>query len=219
MVNCDNVEKIVEILSKERISKYLNDNDSLDVAITRHQWNVQIGEAMKPSLTYFELLLRNRLDNLFSDRYSKNWLINIPSELLLNSEALTKISRCKLDTKIEKGREPLHEDVLSRLSLGFWTSFLHHRYEFVLWRDKCNWQCVFPMLPKRFQKRNWVEPRVKNIKNLRNRIAHLEPVWNTMPSINEIHREALDMIGYMSKDVLTLVTEIDRFEDVYKGKI
>lgn len=209
---------VVQELSEVRLSAYKKKNSEEDNhCIAMHQWNVQIGEAMKPSLSYFELLLRNHINAVFKHCYGDDWLLSVPVELCLSQTDRKKNRECERDFIKTKKRKPRHDDILSRMSLGFWTAFFHKKYD-SFWFNKEHWRIVFPYLPRRFCKRKYIEPKIKQIKNLRNRIAHLEPVWDLNPPINQIHYDCLEIIGYMSKDVLDLVKEIDRFNNVMKDK-
>jgi len=134
-----------------------------------------------------------------------------------------QLKRTIVDLKRE-GRTPvIHDDVIGRQVLGFWTTFLGKGFEDVttkklLWPNLL--KDVFPNTPHK-PKRAEIEARLKSIKDLRNRISHHEPVWKfykPLPSgapdyktpvyglnpslllVERQYNEILELIRWMSED-------------------
>lgn len=55
------------------------------------------------------------------------------------------------------------------------------------------------------------------IKEIRNRIAHHEPVWNHKISILSAHRMCHELIEAMSYDAINMLKMIDKFPQVYES--
>jgi len=75
---------------------------------------------MYPALHYFEILLRNHIDQAISNQYGYDWLLKPPPNLNLSGQDKAKIEELKLQVRREKRRTPTHADVVSRLNFGFW---------------------------------------------------------------------------------------------------
>lgn len=55
------------------------------------------------------------------------------------------------------------------------------------------------------------------IKEVRNRIAHHEPIWNRKISILNAHSMCHELIKAMSYDAINMLKIIDRFPQVYRA--
>ncbi len=79
-----------------------------------------------------------------------------------------------------QGRTPIkHDDVISRSMFGYWVSFISEDYQDVtekrlLWPNLL--PDIFPNYPYK-HKLDKIAKRLKNIKELRNRMSHHEPIW------------------------------------------
>ena len=76
---------------------------------------------------------------------------------------------------------------------------------------------ILPNLLKSERKRTYLENKIFKIRELRNRVAHHEPIWNMQYSINELHQLCYDIISAMSEEALQMLKTIDRFPEVYQG--
>jgi hypothetical protein len=205
---------LLDVFPEARMAPYHKSGESFEQAFTRYQWNIRLAEAMVPALHYLEVSLRNRLNTLIGLHYGHDWLIKRPAILL--SEEQKRILDDMRDRHLrEKRKEPNHDDLVARMSFGFWYAYFHKRFDPIIWHRKKAMETVFPCLPPERRLRGYVQPRLGAIKDMRNRIAHHEPVWNTKPSLIEIHQTCLDLIAAMSPEALERLKQIDRFLQVW----
>ena len=142
-----------------------------------------------------------------------------------NAIDLSEIDKQKLTDMAQKFRREqrnrtlLQDDLVSRMSFGFWCAFFHRRYDPILWQRSHAIISVFPNLPREQRTRKFIEPLLRNIKELRNRIAHHEPVWNMAPSVIDVHGNCLTLIAAMSTEAMIPLRDIDRLPQVWNETI
>ena len=71
------MKRFIEIISPERANAYKLSRDEDDLAIlTRYVNNIKISEAFYPLLDFFEVSLRNRINNVLVEDYGDDWLLD-----------------------------------------------------------------------------------------------------------------------------------------------
>ncbi|MCZ4339767.1 Abi family protein [Shewanella colwelliana] len=159
-------------------------------------WNEAISAALFRLIGIVEITLRNKLHCALSQHYynpkslgskqSNDWY----SSLALNKrseENILKVTHTRKKGKWQPKHLTLsHDDVISRLTYGFWPKVLD------ITKDKQNqlvpWGKIIPnVIPHHRQKNEgyWKKTkhqdtlyaRLEMIGSLRNRIAHFEPIW------------------------------------------
>ena len=202
--------------SKARISPYFVNNASAEHVLAKYNANIVLSEAMIPTLHYFEICLRNRIDQVIKKCFTSDWLISPPHQLIISDQDIKKIEGIASKVRRENKREPLHDDIVAQMTFGFWCSFFHRKYDPAIWHRKDAVKIIFPNLPRANRKRTYIEARILAIKEIRNRIAHHEPVWNRKVSIIIAHTMCYELIQGMSKDAVEMLKTIDRFSAVYQ---
>ena len=207
---------MIELFSKSRIDPYLTPKDDAEILLSKYHSNIMLSEAMIPTLNYFEICLRNRIDNVIQKYFGTNWLINNPSNLIISKKDLDKINDITHKFLKERKIQPSHDDVVAQMTFGFWCSFFHKKYDPILWHKKDAIKMLFPYLLRSNRTRAYIEQKILKIKHVRNRIAHHEPIWNNKIPINEIYSMCQELINAMSQNAGMFLQKIDRFPRVYK---
>jgi hypothetical protein len=201
-----------EVFSKKRLSSY-SQNKEFSV-LEKYHANILLGNALVPSLHYLEIILRNRLDQSLKLLYHANWLLDPPKELCLGKKNLEKLKEIALKFEKKKKRKPTNDDVVAQLSFGFWCSFFRKKYDPILWQRKGFIKSVFPNLERYKRKRKLIESKMLQIKEIRNRIAHYEPVWN-QNNVVPCYKACRNLIYCMSTEGSRCLTKIDHFLEVW----
>jgi hypothetical protein len=202
------------IFSKARISPYQAKGDSAAQVLAKYHRNILLSEAMLPTLHYLEICLRNRIDQVLKEYYSSNWLIDTPKKLMISDLDIKKILDIAEKVRRENNREPVHDDIVAQMTFGFWCSFFFRKYDPIIWQRKNAIKTVFPNLARINRTRSYIEGKIIKIKEVRNRIAHHEPVWNSEVSIINAHTICYELIQAMSNEALDTLRSIDRFPDI-----
>lgn len=209
-----NFERLIVIFSEARISRYLNADDSMESVIEQYHANVQLSEAMIPTLHYFEICMRNKIDQMIKHHYSIDWLASPLSPLHLSESDITKIKHTTTKLRMERKADPSHDDIVAQMTFGFWRSFFHRKYDPIIWHRNGLIKSVFPHLLRSNRTRSYVEQKILKIKDIRNRIAHHEDVLMHKISIIDVHSMCYELISAMSLEALEMLKTIDRFPSV-----
>lgn len=198
-------------LSTDRLDSYSHSNDlNHDSAVARYLWNAALCESLYPILHCTEVSLRNRLDSALTKRFGPSWVENAtvlsPGELARVAEAREKLAR--------RGKtKPGHANIVAELSLGFWVNLFGKSYE----RPERLWPALaLPVMsgaPSYNRKRGVWRERLDEIRHLRNRAFHYEPLWH-WSDLDDQHNRLCELLDWLSPEVATLVTTVSRFPSV-----
>lgn len=208
---------LYSIFSKARLETYCTPTDTPQQVLQKYQDNILISQSMLPALHYLEICLRNRLDEAFKIFLRKDWLINLPKELLISPKDHQKIKDIAEKFQREHKRKPTHDDILSQMTFGFWCAFFHKKYDPIIWHRKSILKSTFPNLSRSERKRSFIEPQLLKIKEIRNRIAHHEAVLKNPKRLIESHTLCLNLIQYMSEEACSLIKDVDLFPSTSKS--
>ncbi len=150
--------------------------NALNEAVKSHQGGIYVGDDW-----WFEHIataIQDRKIKKMSAEKRKKWLKpdGTRRKQSFAEQSVLGISRALM----REGRIPLlHDDVISRLTFGYWVAVLGEEYE-----DVTNKRLLWPNLLKvafsntpNAPKRARIEAALKRIKELRNRMSHHEPIW------------------------------------------
>lgn len=208
-------DAMVLAFGQDRLSPYLNHvGGNQDQAIQLYLWNVALCESLYPLLNLSEVTLRNRFHHELSIKYKRadwyecGWL---------DSREQSNVSAAK--QKLQAHRKLLTEgNIVAELTFGFWTSLLDVRYE----RSKELWPSLAPIVfrsaPRRLRTRKDQSRYAAQLRILRNRVFHHEPIWH-WPNLPDIVRESEMWLMWLSPDVARLHGLLDRFHNVYTAGV
>ena len=182
----EEIERIFEGLSLERMSKYMDEAGGIkEKALSLYNKNTRTSELFYTPLQGFEILFRNSVYKAISQQYGENWLFedNFPFEYIQKQMISSVLDKKRLINTSPK--------LIAELSFGFWTSLFGRKYEEV-WRQIL--RKVFKDYDGAVTRKN-VFSRLNEIRELRNRIAHHEPIFtrNKFEDMQSI----LDMARYI----------------------
>ncbi len=170
-----------------------------ELTIKLYEWNLRIGGAFLADLGVVEVLLRNAFDQVLQEKYppsadGKAWYDQ--TGVLFDPEGML-VDKAKKDVRTYDDEAPGHGDVIAALGFGFWRSLLLQRYQQRLWPTL---QKAFYGLPPGHKiKRSDVEDRIKSLVELRNAIAHHDPIFDLHLEI--IFQKAKTVAGHISPSI------------------
>jgi hypothetical protein len=207
--------QIQKAISPERLAPYGALPGIIPVsALANYFWNVALCEALYPVLHCVEVTLRNSIHHAAIAAFGDPMWFATASSTLLPAED-DEVIRVMKDLFAE-GRIPASGDVIARLDFGFWTSLLRREYDMALWRRRGMLHGAFPQLPSARAPRKRLAQRFNDIRRLRNRAFHHEPIWHRSDLLQQ-HQGILEAIGWMNQATYLTVTTpgFDRFNEVY----
>ncbi|MBA2519227.1 MAG: hypothetical protein H0V24_06150, partial [Chloroflexia bacterium] len=125
----DFVANLYGPLSRVRLETYRKFGDSDLAMVTNYFWNIDLAEALVPSLHAVEVALRNSIHTALSHHYDTDmWFFR---EGLLQANQVRDFASAL--GKVARKRTPLAGCLVAQLSFGFWTSLLNAPYEQSVW--------------------------------------------------------------------------------------
>ncbi|MCI3204863.1 MULTISPECIES: hypothetical protein [Pandoraea] len=183
-------------------------------AAAAYPHNLQIAEALLPSLNVLEITLRNsvhaRLMEVFGDAAwwnTRRWLDD--GSFLWQTE---RIAKAKEDLR-RRGEPQTPDKLVAELSFGFWTSLFNARFQGNLWGALRH---AFPRCPKKIRKRDTISKALAQVRDLRNRAFHHEPLLWLGPAVDEQYTTGVEVIGWLNPRLLEWLKPIDRFPQTWQ---
>lgn len=190
--------------------------------LSRYGWNVRVCEAFYPLLHALEIVLRNRLFAAGEATYPlvrfdrvPCWLDAVPSPLDPRRGA-----RSVSETKARHGPSIASPDELvSRLDFGFWTGLFDTHYLYRSRHDRRLWPHalthVFPSATPMPPLRS-LRSTLNDLRHLRNRVFHHEPVWRR--DLAADRERILALIGWMDADAGRAAAALDRLPSLLDAR-
>ncbi len=170
------------MLSSDRFETYvLLAGGSKRKALKLYKRNILLSHRFYTIIHILEVCLRNKIDECLSRRYGLKWFENSKLELSL-------VQRKQL---AEPPKNEKRGKVIASLPFGFWSSFFGRPFE-NLWRETIRF-ILNEEIPIR---RSNVAAYLKNIRALRNRIAHHECILKM--DVHSLETASLELLSLLS---------------------
>ena len=186
-------------LSEARFGPYLVEcGDDMTAAWRLYIWNIQVSGAFYPLLQFVEITLRNALHRELKSRFGRtDWWSAAPLDA--HGQRLVKEA---LD-KVPASRSPQNvDDVVAKLSLGFWVSLVSRSYDRTLWVP-----ALHRAFPRYHGRRDHLHAELNEVLRLRNRVMHHEPIHQRDLEVDRAR--IYHLIDHMSSDVAAEVRRVD----------
>lgn len=154
----------------------------LQSAISLYGWNATVSSAFLHPLHICEVVIRNAVSDALSQNFGANWPWNIGFVGSLPCQVGRFRPRNEVKTvarSVGNKANPSTGKVLAEMKFAFWEHLFTARYQPTIWNSQI--QIVFPHAPTGMQPhqiRAAIHTRLVQIRALRNRIAHHEPIFN-----------------------------------------
>lgn len=186
-----NADAIKGGLSKERFKPYLQKAGFNEAyAFELYLYNARLSKAFLFPLHILEVVLRNRINEIFVSDFGENWPNEKSFRLILNPESLGS-----LDIAISRSKSNRTEDIVSTLSFDFWSNLFRDEYDRGLWQT--NMGKLTPL--QSGETRKSFQNKIKVINKFRNRVAHHEPIHTV--DVSSMHKDILYTISIISIDM------------------
>jgi hypothetical protein len=224
-------------VSTARLKKYgpLPGEDELD-ALARYAWNLALSESLYPAISLVEIAVRNRVNVVLAKRFQitkrsqcldvLSWLDANPS--VLDEREQQSIVEAKKKLRRENARRRFDDleltpgRLVAELSFGFWTALFDARYDANGSAPRQLWPSLaadmFPGMPRTLRTRSDMSRYLNQIRDLRNRISHHEPVWDTGPdglTLRQRYDDLMRFLRWIDVPCWELARRLDRFIPLY----
>lgn len=216
-------------LGEERLQRYVDAcAGDRQRALELYEWNVATSQILMHDIAHFEVALRNAYDAAISAHWphSTHWLLHPESPAVMpiwrtrNIGGLKRgadvnfITRKNVDEAIKRSgyKRATPGKVIAELSFGFWRQLTTKAMEKGMW---------VPYLHKAFPKgtvRSVVDGQIKLINDLRNRIAHHEPLFTQTLNPVEAHAALMNCLNLIAPRVYEYVDSRSRARESLEAK-
>jgi hypothetical protein len=146
--------------------------------MTLYRRNLQLSQELFTIISCFEVALRNRIDEHYLQNFGSDWLRSSASTGGIFDNNNCRLTKANINEAISKlGRHYTHNKLVAELSFGFW------RYMFAANQFAAGGRTLLRIFPSKPQSTPTVQynnififNELAKINNIRNRIAHHEPI-------------------------------------------
>lgn len=179
-------------------------------ALRHYRQNIQLAEALLPSLSIYEVALRNSLiRELERMTGRKDWyayFATIPALKALENQI--DIAKQHI---VKRGEVVTPDKINGELTMGFWVLLFNAKYERILWKDL---RKAFPNMPKAKRQRKYVSAPLNDIRALRNRVFHNESISWSLTRLETLHSSILEVCGWINPAMPLWIKTVERFDKV-----
>ncbi len=175
------VATIIDIIGRERLTYYLRQTTSDREALSLYQVNGELSKHLHEVIGGFEIALRNLVARSLSSHLERDdWYQCRKFMMALSADHRNNISKVRDRLKHDKMEERPGR-VISGLTFHFWVSMHDKKYRDLIWTPHLH------RLWPRGENIKKVHKDLFEIRDLRNRIAHHEPIvaekWHRISDI------------------------------------
>jgi len=175
------------------------------LAATDYAANLRMAEAMMPMLNTLEIALRNGINSRLVEHYQRqDWWTVWRADPVFRRQ-LRSINDA-VDILNRRNEDPVPDKVLAELTFGFWVS-LFNSDQTPLWKEL---RLVFPRCPKPMRQRKNISKALNQVRDLRNRVFHHEPLLWLSPRLIDQHQIGVEVIGWLGPELRVWLEARDR---------
>lgn len=218
--------------SVQRISRYVRANKySKKRAVEAYKANLIVSQAFHPLLGIFEVVFRNRINDLLISHFNDpNWIINQKKGFMSDPTLIFNCKRTgrkktndylkkeifKAEKRIQKSNSKITSGkIIAEQSLGFWTDLFEvHHYRLLKGKPIQ----IFRHLPSGYGRKE-VNDELAKVRRLRNRISHNEPICFIDSKIDysrtkEVYFSIVNLLTWMDVEILKVTRDVDTVLEV-----
>lgn len=179
-------------------------------ALQHYRQNIQLAEALLPSLSIYEVALRNSIiRELERMTGRKDWYAFFLTIQAL--KALVDQVDIAKQHIIKRGELVTPDKINGELTMGFWVLLFNAKYERYLWKDI---RKAFPNMPKTKRQRKYISAPLNDIRALRNRVFHNESISWSLMRLESIHKSILEVCSWINPALPYWIKTVERFDNV-----
>jgi hypothetical protein len=199
-------KELEKFLSKTKLKPYvLACGDDIEKLIDLFEYNAEISSHMYKIMQIFEISTKNIFNEVLSRKYSSRWL---ERDEILNGnnrkyfDLINHVKQAK-EKFIKNGILFTNDDIVANLSLGFWVKLLFNINSDKIWK---------PCLKNIFVPygKTEIQNMFLDIREIRNRIAHHETIFNK--NINKTYKNICFLLNIYSPSLAIWTKSYCKFE-------
>lgn len=198
-------QTVESILGAPRFGRYLDHCDGdANRAINLYRWNAEISAALVFPTHFAEVAVRNAVATTLSTVYGDEWPHADDLLRSLPIGALGKYSPHR-DLKTVRSRYSEVSKIIPELKFAFWVTMFTRRHHGRLWSKHLTE--MFPQVTQQdlASVRREIHEKLDDVRTLRNRIAHHEPIYYR--DLPKDFKNMMSLINLRSHEVGVWVSE------------
>lgn len=198
------VPTFTDALSVERFDTYLKwAAGDPDLAERLYTYNVQLSAALYGPLHMQEVALRNKVDARLVQLHGAGW---IHDPVVLRTAYQQACVRQVLLTLKQAGKVASRPQIVAELNFGFWSSLFGREAHHL-------WQALRPIFQAKGIQRSTIAHDLREIRLLRNRVAHYEPIL-AMPLARR-YADITTLTGWLSQSAAAWIARYSIWPSLY----
>jgi len=207
------------LISEARFARYLNRyQGDRALALRLYTWNLAVCSALWGPINVIEVAVRNAIHDRLVERTNRgDWWNDAHVRLCRHEQEAIDSA---ITTLVRRGTtEPSSDQVVAATSFGLWVGLTSagiardrlYDYETTLWQPRL--QHAFPNRGER--RRKYVHAKLNEIRVLRNRIAHHEPIYRS--PLPALYDDILEIAAMIHPDAHEFIATYGRAAGVIDG--
>jgi len=208
-LNMIQTEALERAISEERFAPYVvaSFGDKAE-ALGLYELNTRVSASLYGPMQALEIALRNSFHTALTDAYGAWWFDR--GDVIWELFQRRRLADAHLD--LVRDKKPLTPGrIVASLMFGFWTSCLANPYDDVLWRRGGLARAFATGGPK--PKRTHVNRKLNPLRQIRNRIAHHEPILHF--DLPKHHANILEILDWLNPAVSDWAATQSTFDATY----
>ncbi|MFB6575761.1 hypothetical protein [Kocuria palustris] len=203
------------VLSDPRMATYRAEAGTAEGAFALYCWNAQVSAKFMVPIHFAEVALRNVVNDVLSEVYGANWPWSQNLILSLPDPSRSAYSP-RQDLARTASRYQTTGKIVAELKFAFWVSMFTRRHHQRLWKGRIF--LYFPESPLSAEDdlRHEIRERLDEVRVLRNRIAHHEPVFKRDLMVDQ--ERLTTLVKWRSLPIFQKVAEINEVPEVLANK-
>ncbi len=201
--------------SVPRLSRYkAARKGNVQLAAFDYLQNILLAESLLPMLNTLEIALRNGVHAQLANSHGRaDWWGHWADDggYIWQLSEIRK-ARAKV---IHRQETPTPDKILAELHLGFWCSLFNARHQHHLWKDL---RLVFPHCPKPLRQRRTISNALGQVRLLRNRVFHHEPLLWMQPELIKQHAIGIKLIDWLDPALRSWLAGHDRLPSLWAAR-
>jgi hypothetical protein len=213
--------------SSARVNRYLlATGNSSERSLRLYKANLRITQSFHPLLGVFEVVLRNRINDVLTAHFTDpEWIINQKSGFMSDpslsythkktgqrkTNEFLKREILKVEKRLRKNATPITSGkVIAEQTLGFWTDLFEvHHYKLLKGKPIQ----IFSSLPSGFGRKE-VNDELEKVRCFRNRINHNEPVCFVNNNIDfsqtiDAYYSIINLLKWIDPVLINFINDLD----------
>lgn len=220
------------VLSKPRLDVYVNPGGTDFDKIVNYFWNIDLAEALVPSLHAIEVALRNAIHTYMTQKTGDSlWFFQ---KRLLRPDELQDFLAAY--NKVHKKPNPVDGLIVSQCMFGFWSALLSRTYDEEIWKPN-GYEALYTVFPGAAKanpngnnySRGDIAERMFMINQLRNRVFHYERIYEwtyrkgnekseVVRTARQDHHDIHEAIKWLSPMLHEMIQAVDNFDAAWNGR-